>query len=388
MAVKVNGNRGLNFVGTFDISEIEENARRAASVIGDLQKQANAVKVGATVDASQRTEQLAMQKALEGSRLALQKLKEEQAAQRAEQEKSKTVIAAERAEIEKLKAVESELTNQYKAGKVALQEYTLEQRKIADAQRQATLSQKEAERTLREQVKLQKEQEKQAERNRKALEKESSEYYKLSTALGNVRKEAKDVQAEMFRLEREGLKASDAYRQLEIRSKALTAQTQVLDQGVKRIDASLGLHQRNVGNYGDALTTLSPIFASINQNLGMFGTSLDGLASSKDPFKALGTSLMAFGRATTAFLLTPVGAIITVLAGLYALISSNKQTVIEFDAGLKGVQKTAGESIEDLEGFGDSIIKLSNDLKSVSAVKLLEYAEAAGTLVLRVIWLA
>jgi TP901 family phage tail tape measure protein len=380
MGVKVNGNRGLHFTGSFDISEIENNAKRAASVIGDLQKQANAVKVGTTVDGSQRTEQLAMQKALEQSRLAVQRLKEEQQAQRNEQEKSKTVIAAERAEVEKLRAAQVELTNQLKAQQITAQQYALEQRKIADAQRQATLAQKEAERTLREQVKLQKEQEKQAERNRKALEAESSEYAKLTKALGSVRKEAKDVAAEMFRLEREGLNASDAYRQLEIRSKALTAQTTILDQGVKRIDASLGLHQRNVGNYGAAISNLSPMFASIDQSLGNFGTSIDDLAKRPDPFKALGTSLMAFGRSTVAFLATPIGAIMALLGGLYALISSNKQTVVEFDSGLKGVQKTAGESIEDLEGFGDSIIKLSNNLKSVSAVKLLEYAEAAGTL--------
>ena len=380
MAVKVNGNRGLNFTGTFDISEIEANAKKALTLIGTLQKQTNAATNAGKVDDSFRKEQVAMQKALADSRLAMQRLKEEQAAQRVELEKSRAVAAEFRAENERLKVTEKNLNLEYKQGKIALQEYTLEQRKITDAQREATRLQREAERNIREQTRLQKEQEKQAERNRKQLEKESSEYYKLTQALGKVRKEAKDVQAEMFRLEREGLKASDAYRQLETRSKALTSQTQLLDRGVKQIDASLGLHQRNVGNYGSALSNISPIFAGIERQLGNFGTSLDDLASNKDPFKALGNSVMAFGRATAAFLLTPVGAIIGTLAALFALISSNKKTIVEFDAGLRGVQKTTNMADEELFKFGDAVIALSNNLKSVSSKELLEYAQVAGQL--------
>lgn len=374
------GSGGLNFVVTCDISEVEKKAKQIIDTFAKLQNQTNALSSKAAVDEAYRKEQVAIQKALADSRLALQKLKEEQAAQRVELEKSRAVAAEHRAEAERLKRSEQALNLEYKEGKVALQQYMLEQRKIADAQREATRQQREAERTLKEQVRLQKEQEKQAERNRRQLEKESSEYYKLTQALGKVRKEAKDVQAEMFRLEREGLKASDAYRQLEIRSKALTTQTQVLDQGVKRIDASLGLHQRNVGNYGSALAGISPIFAAIEQQLGNFGTSLDDIATRPDPFKALGTSLMAFGRATLAFLATPVGAILALLGGLYALISSNKQTVIEFDAALKGVGKTTGLADEELERLGDSVIKLSNNLKSVSSKQLLDYAQAAGQL--------
>ncbi|TXK52394.1 phage tail tape measure protein [Pontibacter qinzhouensis] len=381
MAVKVNGDRGLNFVGGFDISEIEANSKKVLDLITNVQKQVNSVSgVSAGADDSFRKEQLAIQKALSESRLALQRLKEEQQLQRNDLEKSRASSAAAKASIDQLKLSEQELNNQYKAGKIALTEYTLEQRKIADSQRAAAQAQKEAEKTLREQVKLQKEQERQAERNRKQLEKESSEYYKLTTALGNVRKEAKDVQAEMFRLEREGKKASDAYKQLEARSKTLTAQTGILDNGVKRIDASLGLHQRNVGNYGEALTNLSPQFALINQSLSAFGTSISALASAPNPFAALGTSLMAFGKATIAFMLTPVGAIITALAGMYALISANKKTVIEFDAGLRNVEKTAGDSIDNMEAFGDEVISLSNDLKTVSSKEILEIAAAAGQL--------
>lgn len=90
-------------------------------------------------------------------------------------------------------------------------------------------------------------------------------YQRLSNELGKLRKEAKNVQAEMFLLERAGQKTSKAYKDLEQRSRTLTTQTKALDTSIKKIDGSLGLHQRNVGNYGSALNGIG------RELLGAFG---------------------------------------------------------------------------------------------------------------------
>src|SRR5699024_3976753 len=87
-----------------------------------------------------------------------------------------------------------------------------------------------------------------------------------------------DVLDEMWKLEQSGQKGSVAYHRLAHEARGLTAQTKVLDNGLKRIDATVGQHQRNVGNYASALELVSPQISSINRQLGVFGTSIDELA--------------------------------------------------------------------------------------------------------------
>jgi TP901 family phage tail tape measure protein len=228
--------------------------------------------------------------------------------------------------------------------------------------------------------------EKQLEREQKAkaraaekLKQENREYVKLNKALGNVRNEAKDVAAAMFRLEREGKKTTAEYKRLEAESRKLARQTNILDKGIKDIDKSLGLHQRNVGNYGIATENLHPILGRVNSQLMMMGTSLDELTSGGG-FKGLLTQLKTFGSAAITFVLSPIGLVITALGALYMLIRSNKQTVLDFDNGLKNVGKTTGMADEELSDFGDKIIELSRDLKTVGTPVLLEYATVAGQL--------
>src|SRR5690554_6719951 len=206
------------------------------------------------------------------------------------------------------------------------------------------------------------------------------QYKKLENALNNVRNQAKNVKAEMFFLEQQGKKNDQAYRNLEIRSKALTLQTNILDKGIKDIDKSLGQHQREVGNYAIAANALNPIFGRVNSQLSMMGISLDDLANKPNPFKALTSGIMAFGKATVAFLLTPVGAALAILGSLFALIYSNKQTVIDFNSGLLDVSKTTGISGAELTKLGDDVVKLSRNLKTVGTPALMEYATVAGQL--------
>lgn len=52
--------------------------------------------------------------------------------------------------------------------------------------------------------------------------------------------------------------------------------------------------------------------------------------------------------------------------------------ITDFETGLVGVGKTTGIANKELKTLGFDILKLSKNLKTVSAVKLLEFAEAAG----------
>src|SRR5690606_7261766 len=299
----------------------------------------------------------------------------------------KANLASKKSEIQSLIQQERELNLQYRKGQIATQEYNRSLKEQAEERRKANQAEKEAEKALKASEKARKDAEREAAKQaketakrKKQLEQESSEYYKLNKALGAVRKEAKDVLAEMFRMERQGHANTLGYEALRKKSEGLTKQTQLLDQGIKKIDASLGLHQRNVGNYGSAIELLGPQFESINQKLSLLGTSIDNLASKPNSFKELGSAVAGLGKQLWALVMTPVGAVIAALGALFALFQSNKQTVIDFNAGLRDVSKTTRIVGEDLKGFGDAIIDLSMKLKVIDASKLLEYATIAGQL--------
>jgi hypothetical protein len=149
--------------------------------------------------------------------------------------------------LEKLRNENKLNTNQYTKASADLDVLT---QKIKDNNRE-----------VGEQIKLANQRDKQTAKDNK----QNEPYQRLSNELGKLRKEAKNVQAEMFLLERSGQKTSKAYKDLEARSKTLTTQTKTLDSSIKKIDGSLGLHQRNVGNYGSALNGIG------RELLGAFG---------------------------------------------------------------------------------------------------------------------
>ncbi|MDM1049381.1 phage tail tape measure protein [Sphingobacterium hotanense] len=283
-------------------------------------------------------------------RAATLKLKDAQLANMEAMKKAREERAAQ------LKA-QAELNAKLIEGKITAQEYALEQKKAAAEEKKRAKEARELKNALAE----------------------NSEYAKLTKALNNVRKETKDVLAEMFKLEQQGRKNTIAYSQLEVKSNSLTKQTSLLDSAVKKIDATVGQHQRNVGNYGIAMDNMIPIIGRVNMQLGAMGTSLDEL-SQKGGFNSLLASVTNLGKGLIAFITTPVGAALTALASFFALFQSNKQTVIDFDAGMKNVAKTTGMAGQELSGFGDAIVELSMKLQVVSTDKLLEYATIAGQL--------
>ncbi|MGJ1196291.1 phage tail tape measure protein [Sphingobacterium spiritivorum] len=305
-----------------------------------------------------------------------------------QEQEAKTKLAELKVANDALTQSEKQKRIEYQKGRIDLNAYNLEQKKAAEERRKINEANKQAEKVSRDAEKARKDAEreaakqaKEAERRRKQLERENSEYYKLNKALNTVRGEAKNVLAEMFKLERQGRANTIAYEQLRLRSEALTKQTQYLDQGIKKIDATLGLHQRNVGNYGDALGSISPVFSSIDSKLSLLGTSIQELIEGgSQGLIEFGSSVLELGRSIGRFLISPVGLAITAFTALFMLFRNNKQTVIDFNNGLFDVGKTTGLAGNDLQNLSDYIIKLSRSLQIVSTDKLLEYATVAGQL--------
>lgn len=86
---------------------------------------------------------------------------------------------------------------------------------------------------------------------RDTLKSVSSErpYTQLTAEMNRVRKEAQDLGAQMIRLEIAGDTTSKKYIQLATAFKTAQQSLNPLDAGVKKLDGTLGQHQRNVGNY-------------------------------------------------------------------------------------------------------------------------------------------
>lgn len=341
---------------------LTNSLKAATKEANNLNKALSKRATASTIDTDLQNTILEKKKAIEEERLAQAKLRTEALEASKEQRESKLL------EIAALKKAREERQKELK-----------QQTELKDAAK----SVKDAEKAQRDIEKQEAKRQSEAAKRKKQLELESSEYYKLNKALAAVRKEAKDLLAEMFRMERQGHANTLGYQKLKEKSEALTKQTQYLDRGIKKIDATLGLHQRNVGNYGEALEAISPIISNINQKLALFGTSIDQLATKPGSIKELGASFINMGKGLTTFLLSPVGMLITALGALFMLFQRNKQTVIDFDSGLKNVSKTTNMSGKDLSLFGDAIVELSMKLQVVDATKLLEYATAAGQLGVR-----
>lgn len=163
-----------------------------------------------------------------------------------------------RLEAAKSKAEYESLSAQYVKGEIGAQQYRLEVAKL-NQQR--------------------KEEARQAREVKKALL-ENSSYRKLDNELKTLRATSKDLLAEMVRLERQGLKNSEAYRQLARESNNLVGKTMTLDRQMKSIDASVGQNYRNVGNYGDAISMVAPQLSQFTGRLGLLGLAVAGVNQS------------------------------------------------------------------------------------------------------------
>lgn len=149
------------------------------------------------------------------------------------------------------------------------------------------------------------------------------------------------------KLNLERTQASKTLRDLIASEKASTAELKkaqkefdVLDAKVRKADRAVRDYSKNVGNYGSAFKGLTRTLRGL---VGAFGIT-SGIA---------------------------------LFAGV---VKDSFRAITEFDSGLLNVSKTTGLTGVELDKLSNSIINLSKELKTVSAVSLLEYATVAGQL--------
>lgn len=94
--------------------------------------------------------------------------------------------------------------------------------------------------------------------------------------------------------------------------KELLASIQQADAKIKELDASIGNHQRNVGNYGSA-------FDSIRDKLNGFLSSASAMPG---PLGNVAAGIQKMTKASLAFIATPIGIILAAIAAALAAVNS------------------------------------------------------------------
>ena len=141
--------------------------------------------------------------------------------------------------------------------------------KVTDAQKELTKQQKDALDVAKKEEQLKQQQIRTSEAARKALEAQTNaaeKQKKQSNEMVSAYKKESDKLRELT------AKAKDAAIQYGINSKEarkLRDEQQKLDRKIKEVDGSLGIHNRNVGNYGSAI-------GKVTGFLGGFGLAMGG----------------------------------------------------------------------------------------------------------------
>ncbi|GGG93490.1 tape measure protein [Pedobacter zeae] len=243
------GGRQLNYTANLSIEEALKRATKLKSGFDDMV--AAARKVGnVPVNTNQLTgyqqAQIGLKKALADSQLETEKLRQETQRYRSELEQGKIAQQNVKNQLEALRAVEQMLNNDLKSGRIVLQQHTIEieRNKAAQAQLTATLAQGRVEqqniRTEIARMTLARKQEVEAQRQaRKAAQEVSGSYNEAQKKLRDLGNEIKS--------------AEGAFKKLTPELKAKVKEYNELNEALKKFDAQMGNHQRNVGNYKGAL---------------------------------------------------------------------------------------------------------------------------------------
>jgi len=148
--------------------------------------------------------------------------------------------------------------------------------KVTDAQKELTKQQKDALDIAKKEEQLKQQQIRTSEAARKALEAQTNaaeKQKKQSNEMVSAYKKESD------RLRELTAKAKDAAIQYGVNSKEarkLRDEQQKLDRKIKDVDASLGIHNRNVGNYESALGGMKGMLGKVTGFLGGFGLAMGG----------------------------------------------------------------------------------------------------------------
>lgn len=146
-----------------------------------------------------------------------------------------------------------------------------------------------------------------------------------------------------------------------------------LNEQLKKVDATVGQSQRNVGDYSGALSEFGGKFGSMLQNVQNFTTANGGLAGS---FKAGGQAVGGFGKQLLSLLANPIVAIIAAIAGAVMLmvkaIKSNgeateklNQILAPFKVILSSVMNVIGELASVILSGALAVMNFGNAIMSV-----------------------
>lgn len=180
-------------------------------------------------------------------------------------------------------------------------------------------------------------------------------YKSLNDELNALKRESKDLGAEMVRMQRNGEENTDAYKSLEERYRSVTAQAEELNTQFVNLDAAVGDNQRNVGNYTESIkNAFAGITDGFNKMLsgdvrGGFDDIKNGLKGVKEGASDLFKTLAA--NPWLAVLTVVVGGII---AFTKEMIEHNKY-ITEANGKVEDLAHTTGELTNELRRAGEAI---------------------------------
>ena len=111
---------------------------------------------------------------------------------------------------------------------------------------------------------------KQRERGIATMKKEADAYNQLSKKARDLKNESKRLGAELLHLEQSGKRNTKEFALISRQYKQTTGQAVILDRQLKKLDSSVGDNQRNVGNYGSAISKLRGGLGQLGLAFGVF----------------------------------------------------------------------------------------------------------------------
>jgi hypothetical protein len=167
--------------------------------------------------------------------------------------------------------------------------------KVTDAQKALTQQQKDALDVAKKEEQLKQQQIKTSEAARKALEAQSKSAEKANKQKQDSLSLYKQETDRLRELTKQAKEAAIQYGINSKEARKLRDEQQKLDRKIKDIDASLGIHNRNVGNYESALSGVKGMISKVTGFLGGFGLALGAGATVMKSFQMLVNSSQTAG---------------------------------------------------------------------------------------------
>lgn len=189
---------------------------------------------------------------------------------------------------------------------------------------------------LRDQAKTQLEVERRQKAGIKNAQKLAGQYDKLSRELRENKKLAKDI--------------AIAYGENSEEFKAIQSDVQALDQRLKGLDATLGDHQRNVGNYDSVIEQLTARFPILSGSVEEYNKRIK---AGQSVTSALRGSLSVLGKTMKGL------GILTLIAGVVTAAAKFVGLKKEIDANREAVANLTGETGKNADVIASKVSAIS-----------------------------